>query len=164
VVAFIIIDLALAVIYFLLRQSHKNKMKVIDLLPTTMNSNRTQAHSPLISKSYISQPKIVTTNLVAQSPGIVEQMPMSPKSPDSTDARKKKSEMVKNNLAANFKASMNGKDLRMHFEMDQLGYKLPTGKEVLKGVTGRIHDGKMTAIMGPSGTCMSMQLTSTRCW
>ena len=35
--------------------------------------------------------------------------------------------------------------------MDSLGYKLANGKEVLKGVTGRIHSGRMTAIMGPSG-------------
>ena len=65
--------------------------------------------------------------------------------------QRQKEMQLKQGLALNFQSSMNGKDLRMHFEMEQLGFKLPAGKEILKGVTGQIHAGRMTAIMGPSG-------------
>ncbi|KAJ3361847.1 hypothetical protein HDU91_003704, partial [Kappamyces sp. JEL0680] len=80
---------------------------------------------------------------------------------------------VKNVLAKNFQRSMNDKKLRMHFEMQELGFKLPNGKEVLKGVTGKIHAGRMTAIMGPSGAgkttfmnvlCGKVTRTSGKLW
>ncbi|KAI8910117.1 P-loop containing nucleoside triphosphate hydrolase protein [Gorgonomyces haynaldii] len=57
----------------------------------------------------------------------------------------------KTRMANAFKKSLNGKDLRMDFEVVDLGYKIKSGKQVLKGVTGRIHASRMTAIMGPSG-------------
>ncbi|KAI8832704.1 hypothetical protein BC829DRAFT_408423 [Chytridium lagenaria] len=44
-----------------------------------------------------------------------------------------------------------GDDLRMNFSFSDLSLKLPTGVTVLKGVTGEIKAGRMTAIMGPSG-------------
>lgn len=62
-----------------------------------------------------------------------------------------KAEKVKRDLEANFKKSMNGKTLRLEFTMERLGYKLPTGKEILQNVSGKIRAGKLTAIMGPSG-------------
>ena len=46
---------------------------------------------------------------------------------------------------------MDGKNLRMDFRMENLGYTLPNGKSILEGVSGEIVSGKMTAIMGPSG-------------
>jgi ABC-type multidrug transport system ATPase subunit len=58
---------------------------------------------------------------------------------------------VKNKLGESFKKSMNGKDLRMHFKMKDLGLKLPNGKVILNGVSGSIKHSRMTAIMGPSG-------------
>ena len=58
---------------------------------------------------------------------------------------------LKTKLAGNFKKSFHDTDLKMHFEMDHLGLTLSNGKEILKGVTGHIHAGRMTAIMGPSG-------------
>jgi ABC-type multidrug transport system ATPase subunit len=62
------------------------------------------------------------------------------------------SDEVKRKLAANFQKSMNGKDLRMHFRMEQLGWTLPSsGKVILEGVTGSIVSSRMTAIVGPSG-------------
>lgn len=57
----------------------------------------------------------------------------------------------KETLADNFRKAMNGRDLRMHFLCENLGFALPTGKVVLQGVSGKISAGKMTAIMGPSG-------------
>ncbi|KAJ3114226.1 hypothetical protein HDU96_002395 [Phlyctochytrium bullatum] len=41
--------------------------------------------------------------------------------------------------------------LRMDFRFRDLGLRLANGKTVLKGVTGSIRSGRMTAIMGPSG-------------
>ena len=58
---------------------------------------------------------------------------------------------VKDALVQSFHKAMNGKELRMHFEMVDLGYTLPSGKSILQGVTGEIHASRMTAIMGPSG-------------
>ncbi|KAI9340587.1 hypothetical protein BDR26DRAFT_861433 [Obelidium mucronatum] len=42
-------------------------------------------------------------------------------------------------------------DLRMNYKFEGLSLKLATGKEILKGVSGEIKSGRMTAIMGPSG-------------
>ncbi|KAI9335097.1 hypothetical protein BDR26DRAFT_805095 [Obelidium mucronatum] len=42
-------------------------------------------------------------------------------------------------------------DLKMNYEFDGLSLTLPDGKMVLQGVSGSIHAGRMTAIMGPSG-------------
>jgi ABC-type multidrug transport system ATPase subunit len=62
------------------------------------------------------------------------------------------SDDVKRQLAANFQKSMNGKELRMHFRMEQLGWTLPSsGKVILEGVSGSIVSSRMTAIVGPSG-------------
>jgi ABC-type multidrug transport system ATPase subunit len=61
------------------------------------------------------------------------------------------SDQVKNKLGESFKKSMNGRDLRMHFQMKNLGLKLPSGKVILNGVSGKIKHSRMTAIMGPSG-------------
>jgi ABC-type multidrug transport system ATPase subunit len=58
---------------------------------------------------------------------------------------------VKSKLAESFKKSMNGKDLRMHFRMKNLGFTLPDGKVILNGISGVIKHSRMTAIMGPSG-------------
>jgi ABC-type bacteriocin/lantibiotic exporter with double-glycine peptidase domain len=54
-----------------------------------------------------------------------------------------------------FKKGLNNQDLQTNFEFDNLGLKLKNGKELLKGVTGRIRAGRMTAIMGPSGAGVS---------
>lgn len=56
-----------------------------------------------------------------------------------------------NLLVESFKRAMNGTDTRMDFRMEQLGYALSSGKEILQSVSGEIHSGKMTAIIGPSG-------------
>jgi len=34
---------------------------------------------------------------------------------------------------------------------EELGYTLKDGKAILSGVSGRIHSGRVTAILGPSG-------------
>ncbi|KAI8895515.1 hypothetical protein BC833DRAFT_153954, partial [Globomyces pollinis-pini] len=49
-----------------------------------------------------------------------------------------------------FKRSLNGRELKMNFKMDKLGYTLPNGKTILQGVSGPIRSSRMTAIMGPS--------------
>jgi len=42
-------------------------------------------------------------------------------------------------------------DFKIRFQFENVGLKLPDGREVLKGVTGEIVPGRLTAIMGPSG-------------
>lgn len=61
------------------------------------------------------------------------------------------SEDIKQALVGTFKKAMNGKSLKMDFSMQELGFTLPSGKTILKGVSGEIHSGRMTAIIGPSG-------------
>ncbi|KAJ3069574.1 hypothetical protein HDU98_007366 [Podochytrium sp. JEL0797] len=41
--------------------------------------------------------------------------------------------------------------VRMNFQFDKLELELKNGRKVLSGVTGRIREGRMTAILGPSG-------------
>ncbi|KAJ3199805.1 hypothetical protein HDU67_002545, partial [Dinochytrium kinnereticum] len=53
-------------------------------------------------------------------------------------------------LVEGFRAAI-GDDLRMNFSFKDLSLRLPSGVTVLKGVTGEIRAGRMTAIMGPSG-------------
>ncbi|KAJ3117487.1 hypothetical protein HDU96_006581 [Phlyctochytrium bullatum] len=43
-------------------------------------------------------------------------------------------------------------NIRMEFTFNNLCVKLPTGREVLKSVSGNLRSGRMTAIMGPSGS------------
>ncbi|KAI9347825.1 P-loop containing nucleoside triphosphate hydrolase protein, partial [Zopfochytrium polystomum] len=54
----------------------------------------------------------------------------------------------------------------MDFKFDGLSLRLPTGRWILKGVTGEIRAGGMTAIMGPSGagktTFMSVLMGKVR--
>lgn len=47
--------------------------------------------------------------------------------------------------------SNSGEFPQMDFEFENLGYKLPDGKIILKGVTGKIQSKRLTAVMGPSG-------------
>ncbi|KAJ3021152.1 UNVERIFIED_CONTAM: hypothetical protein HDU68_009782 [Siphonaria sp. JEL0065] len=55
-------------------------------------------------------------------------------------------------LTSGFKKGLEGHDdLRMNYRFEDLSLKLATGKEILKGVSGEIKSGRMTAIMGPSG-------------
>ncbi|KAJ3191813.1 hypothetical protein HK101_007396 [Irineochytrium annulatum] len=55
-------------------------------------------------------------------------------------------------LIEGFRKAFGGDDsLRMDFSFEGLGLTLPGGKSILKGVSGRIRSGRMTAIMGPSG-------------
>jgi ABC-type multidrug transport system fused ATPase/permease subunit len=65
----------------------------------------------------------------------------------------------KKDLEQNYIKSMNGHKLKMHFTMENLGFKLPNGKVILDGVSGHIEAGRMTAIMGPSGAGSSSILT-----
>ncbi|KAI9346833.1 P-loop containing nucleoside triphosphate hydrolase protein [Zopfochytrium polystomum] len=45
-----------------------------------------------------------------------------------------------------------GKEVSMNFQFSGLSLRLPTtGKWILRGVTGEIRSGSMTAVMGPSG-------------
>ncbi|KAJ1342995.1 hypothetical protein BSLG_002420 [Batrachochytrium salamandrivorans] len=78
-----------------------------------------------------------------------------------------------NVLTSAFRKAMGGRDLRMNFQMDNLGLKLPNGKVVLEGVSGSIGDSRMTAIMGPSGAgkttfmnvlCGKANRTSGKLW
>lgn len=39
----------------------------------------------------------------------------------------------------------------MDFEFDSLGLTMPNGKQILRGVTGSIKHGQVTAVLGPSG-------------
>ncbi|KAJ3284823.1 hypothetical protein HDU79_007844 [Rhizoclosmatium sp. JEL0117] len=52
-----------------------------------------------------------------------------------------------------FRAALEGKNVFMDFEFEDLGLTLkkPAGKCVLKGVNGAIRSKRLTAIMGPSG-------------
>ena len=138
-------------------------MNEVDLLPmstsplkTSIQKKRKQSFLDKTGSFFV--PQKITASSVAPSPIVLEKVDESLQvqspmilSPGGSDERRKKSTLVKNALAMNFQRSLGGKDLRMHYEMDQLGFTLPSGKQVLQGVTGRIHDGKMTAIMGPSG-------------
>ncbi|KAI8612755.1 hypothetical protein BC830DRAFT_1220204 [Chytriomyces sp. MP71] len=55
-------------------------------------------------------------------------------------------------LTAGFHKGLDGHtNLSMNYEFDNLGLRLPDDKEILKGVSGTIQAGRMTAIMGPSG-------------
>ncbi|ORY53533.1 PEP carboxykinase-like protein [Rhizoclosmatium globosum] len=55
-------------------------------------------------------------------------------------------------LTEGFKKGLEGHEsLRMDFKFEGLSLKLATGKQILKGVSGEIKSGRMTAIMGPSG-------------
>ncbi|KAJ3210108.1 hypothetical protein HDU67_005649, partial [Dinochytrium kinnereticum] len=55
-------------------------------------------------------------------------------------------------LMACFRKAFDGQEgLKMDFKFDGLSLRLPNGKTILKGVTGEIRAGRMTAIMGPSG-------------
>ncbi|KAJ3109362.1 hypothetical protein HK100_003303, partial [Physocladia obscura] len=55
-------------------------------------------------------------------------------------------------LTSGFKKGLEGHDdLRMNYQFSALGLRLSSGKEILKGVSGEIKSGRMTAIMGPSG-------------
>ncbi|KAI8896887.1 P-loop containing nucleoside triphosphate hydrolase protein [Globomyces pollinis-pini] len=72
-----------------------------------------------------------------------------------------------------FKRSLNGRELKMNFKMDKLGYTLPNGKTILQGVSGPIRSSRMTAIMGPSGAgkttfmnvlCGKVNRTSGHLW
>ncbi|KAJ3015720.1 UNVERIFIED_CONTAM: hypothetical protein HDU68_012591 [Siphonaria sp. JEL0065] len=55
-------------------------------------------------------------------------------------------------LTSGFKKGLEGHDdLRMNYKFKDLSLKLATGKDILKGVSGEIKSGRMTAIMGPSG-------------
>ncbi|KAJ3078440.1 hypothetical protein HK100_010728, partial [Physocladia obscura] len=55
-------------------------------------------------------------------------------------------------LTAGFKKGLEGHDnLRMNYQFTALGLRLSSGREILKGVSGEIKSGRMTAIMGPSG-------------
>ncbi|KAJ3094464.1 hypothetical protein HDU97_008035 [Phlyctochytrium planicorne] len=53
-------------------------------------------------------------------------------------------------LVSGFKEAI-GENLRMNFGFKDLSLTLPSGITVLKGVSGQIRAGRMTAIMGPSG-------------
>ncbi|KAI9229623.1 MAG: hypothetical protein DHS80DRAFT_13664 [Piptocephalis tieghemiana] len=44
-----------------------------------------------------------------------------------------------------------GNSFHFDFTFDRLGLTLPSGKRILRGVTGGLYSGKFTAIMGPSG-------------
>ncbi|RKP14681.1 hypothetical protein BJ684DRAFT_8159 [Piptocephalis cylindrospora] len=44
-----------------------------------------------------------------------------------------------------------GGNFHFDFTFDRLGLTLPSGKRILRGVTGGLHSGRFTAIMGPSG-------------
>ncbi|KAJ3065620.1 hypothetical protein HDU98_011047, partial [Podochytrium sp. JEL0797] len=55
-------------------------------------------------------------------------------------------------LTQSYHKSLHGQDgLQMNYEFEGLGLTLAGGKEILKGVSGEIRAGRMTAIMGPSG-------------
>ncbi|KAI8614740.1 hypothetical protein BC830DRAFT_1257030 [Chytriomyces sp. MP71] len=55
-------------------------------------------------------------------------------------------------LTAGFQKGLEGHtDLSMNYEFENLGLRLPDGKDILQGVSGTIKAGRMTAIMGPSG-------------
>ncbi|KAJ3407929.1 hypothetical protein CcCBS67573_g00435 [Chytriomyces confervae] len=64
-------------------------------------------------------------------------------------------DQIENNilaLTAGFQSGLDGhSDLAMNYAFENLGLRLPEGKEILQGVSGRIQAGRMTAIMGPSG-------------
>lgn len=57
------------------------------------------------------------------------------------------------NLAS---TSSHGTDMsrfpRMNFSFEELRYDLPDGKTILKGVSGHIRSGRLTCVMGPSGS------------
>ena len=72
-----------------------------------------------------------------------------------------------------FKKGLNGHSLSANFKFDNMSLKLPTGKSILKGVTGEIRSSRMTAIMGPSGAgkttfmnvlCGKVSRTSGQLW
>ncbi|KAJ3100293.1 hypothetical protein HDU96_010381, partial [Phlyctochytrium bullatum] len=68
---------------------------------------------------------------------------------ESVEGRKMRERMQR--LVAGFRAGMGGREATMEFSFSRLGLTLPSGKIVLEGVSGQIHSGRMTAIMGPSG-------------
>ena len=68
------------------------------------------------------------------------------------------SDDVKQRLSNNFKRAMEGETLNMGFIVEELGYRLPTGKHILQGVNAVIKPGRMTAIMGPSGAGSTLNL------
>ncbi|KAJ3321189.1 hypothetical protein HDV06_004532 [Boothiomyces sp. JEL0866] len=73
---------------------------------------------------------------------------------------------VNQNYEKSFEGLLQGSTMRWDFRMDDLGLKLKSGKEILKGVSGYIRAAKLTAIMGPSETtfmsvlCGKVQRTS----
>lgn len=54
-------------------------------------------------------------------------------------------------LLDNFKKSMNGKKMQMHFKLEGIFYHLSDGKMIIQDLSGMIHASRMTAILGPSG-------------
>ncbi|KAL2916645.1 hypothetical protein HK105_203757 [Polyrhizophydium stewartii] len=54
-------------------------------------------------------------------------------------------------LTSVWNRGLGGHNLSVDFKFSEMGLQLPSGKYILKGVTGEIKSSRMTAIMGPSG-------------
>lgn len=150
IIGCIVLDLALALLCIVMNFIHKKKVSSLEQL-TSIHVDNQDTPKEKVSASP-NQRKLSTKHVSPDEDDLPSSRPsVSPGSPLSPSAMKARVTVVKNALAQNFRKSLNQRDLRMHFEMKDLGYALPNGKSILKGITGHIQHGKMTAIMGPSG-------------
>lgn len=81
---------------------------------------------------------------------VAMQSPVEPHHPVTIDVDRKKT-VAPDGLVAGFEKARNNMALPMSFEFTDLSITLPTGKNILNGVSGAIKPARLTAIMGPSG-------------
>ncbi|KAJ3354135.1 hypothetical protein HDU83_005741 [Entophlyctis luteolus] len=136
-------DILLGVIYLILRfgELRRNKEPFSAVLPTFIAKFLS---NPSFKRNKQRNP---TTN---ESAGDVKGKPAAVVV-SSADISQIVSENI-SMLTGGFKKGLEGHDnLKMDYKFEDLSLKLHTGKTILKGVSGQIKSGRMTAIMGPSG-------------